>query len=496
MKCPDDTRTLITQSSVQISNFALRYRYFLDGSLGSRGRIGFGLNQAQTPEPVPSLKSSEIEPLRNRQKEQLRYLAPDGHFYCATSQLDWRMVVGLGSNHVQETNMTLDHVHGIPYLPGSAIKGIVRSWVIQEYFTDEEEATRDFQIGDSVALRQKKENFFTVFGSQKCAGQVQFLDALPNSHVHFNIDIMNPHFPDYYTGSDFPTDFQRLIQIYFLTLRNTHFRFLIAAKEAGPLQLARDWFTEAIANRGLGAKSAVGYGHFRELNDKTDELKYEFAEKLSLEDAYDIYRDKPAQRDDIYIDLKPLVDYFPKFAFIITEDICEIENIGDIDDIPELLIEADAGIVIPSEFGKWVYEKTKDKLFERELPTFPNLIYRSRFNTDFAHLSLDQRKLLQEKLLQIAIDSYQVINSNLPQNERSLLAERLIQIATELESGEVRINLSSDERKMFAEKLFESAVGLEDQTAIPESIDVEGGRTIICGGLENGNLILRRYTNQ
>ena len=71
-----------------------------------------------------NLKNSEIEPLRDRQTEQVRYLASNGHFYCATSQVDWRMVVGLGGNHVQETNMTLDHIHGIPYLPGSAFKGV------------------------------------------------------------------------------------------------------------------------------------------------------------------------------------------------------------------------------------------------------------------------------------------------------------------------------------------------------------------------------------
>ena len=496
-RCPSDTRLLVDNANVQISNFALRYWYFLDSSPDNHNRIGFGLNQAQTPEPVPSLQSSEIEPLRNRQKEQLRYLAPDGHFYCATSQLDWRMVVGLGSDHVQETNMTLEHIHGVPYLPGSAFKGIVRSWVIQEYFTDEKEATRDFQTGDSVDLRQKKENFFAVFGSQKCAGQVQFLDALPASGVHFDIDIMNPHFSQYYTGSEFPTDFQSPNPIYFLTLKGTRFQFLIVAQTAPLLILAKNWFDEAIASQGFGAKSAVGYGYFRELNDKTDELKYEFAEKLSLDDAYKIYSHQPDQQDTIYIDLDPLVDYFPKFAVIITEGICEIESIGGINDIPELLVEADAGIVISSEFGKWVYEKTRARLFEEVLPEFPNLVYRAPFRQTLRNSS--QRKLLQEKLLQIAINTRRMINNNLPQADRELLADRLIDTADNLAGGEVFTNLSSDEGNVLVERLFEIAEALLTEAieeTIPESIDVEGGRTIICGGLENGNLILRRYTNQ
>ena len=224
MKCPYDTYNLINRSGVEISNFALCYRYFLDWSTGSRGRIGFGLNQAQTPHPVRSLDSSEVEPLRNRQKEQLRHLASDGNFYFATSRIDWRMVVGLGSDHVQETNMTLDHVHGVPYLPGSAIKGVVRSWVIQEHF------------GNDEALATRDQDFLNVFGSQESAGKVQFLDALPASGVHFDIDIMNPHFSQYYTGSQFPTDFQQLNPIQFLTLKRTHFQFLIIAKTAPPSQ--------------------------------------------------------------------------------------------------------------------------------------------------------------------------------------------------------------------------------------------------------------------
>ena len=308
--CPLDTQDLVNQN--EISNFALRYRYFLKERV-EEGKVTFGL-QAQQPNEIPSLANSQIEPLRNRQTEQLRYLASNGHFYCATSQLDWRMVVGLGGDHVQETNMTLDHVYGIPYLPGSAFKGIVRSWVIQEYFgNDENLAMRDTEDGDSEDLRQKKKDFRAVFGSQESAGKVQFLDVLPASGVHFEIDIMNPHFSTYYTGSAFPTDDQRLIQIYFSTLKNTHFRFLILAKAAAPLQLAKDWFTEAIANLGFGAKSAVGYGYFREIDDKTEELKDEFSEKLSLNQAYPIYLNYPDQRESIRIDIEPLVSYASKF---------------------------------------------------------------------------------------------------------------------------------------------------------------------------------------
>ena len=511
MKCPLDTYNLINQSSVEISNFALRYRYFLNWSSGTGGRIGFGFNQAGTPQTPRDLERAEIEPLRNRQIEQLRYLASHGNFYCATSRIDWRMVVGLGSDHVQETNMMLDHVHGIPYLPGSAIKGVVRSWVIQEHFgNDEKLATRD-------------PDFLNVFGSQESAGKVQFLDALPASGVHFDIDIMNPHFSRYYTGSEFPTDFQSPNPINFLTLRGTHFQFLIIAKTAASLKIAKNWFTEAIKNRGFGAKSAVGYGYFRELNDQTNQLKYQFAKKLSLNEAYDIYYNQPDRRDAVYIDIEQLVDYFPKFAIIVGEEICEIESIGGIGDIHESLIEVEVEITIPSEFGKWVWEKTKDQLFERGLPAFPNLVYRRPFNRSLGNLSLDERKLLQDKLLQISSEFYYLLNSFSTErcedfqlrllqiqedleskkifaelNNRQSLIDGLGQIVDDLENDAGFVHLSPDNRELLREKLRElinEHGDAEDQWTFIQPnwfyiILPDTGR-IECGGIENGKLVLR-----
>ena len=123
--CPSDTSDLITDvndyvNRGQISNFALYYRYFLDefdNKFGlqiqdSTEALEF-VEDFTDPQKVFTGKNSILENLRNRQTDQLRYLASSGewlapgHFYCATSQLDWRLVVGIGSEHVQETNMTL-----------------------------------------------------------------------------------------------------------------------------------------------------------------------------------------------------------------------------------------------------------------------------------------------------------------------------------------------------------------------------------------------------
>ena len=82
------------------------------------------------------------------------------------------------------------------------------------------------------------------------------------------------------------------------------------------------------------------------------------------------------------------------------------------------------------------------------------------------------------------------------QNERGLLQENLLQIVEDLEAGTVFANLSPDEHNLLAQNLWEIAEDLENEKAIPESIDVEGGLMIVCGGIEDDKLILRRYTNQ
>lgn len=50
------------------------------------------------------------------------------------STLSWRMLIGLGASHPHETSMTLHHIYGVPYIPGSAVKGVTRHWSILKLF--------------------------------------------------------------------------------------------------------------------------------------------------------------------------------------------------------------------------------------------------------------------------------------------------------------------------------------------------------------------------
>lgn len=220
-------------------------------------------------------------------------------------KLQWRLIVGLGASHPQETSMTLHHIFGIPYIPGSALKGSSRHYMIWKFVDENEEELKSL-LGKSnfaelyakdksnfdelyakfleelnKALENKEnllvsiesigfEGFFKdlihIFGTQNRQGKIIFFDAYPIEEIKLKIDIMNPHYPDYYTKDKPPTDWQNPIPIKFLTVEDTKFRFYLAAKDKDQnlLNHARKILNDALLNYGVGAKTSLGYGLFEE----------------------------------------------------------------------------------------------------------------------------------------------------------------------------------------------------------------------------------------
>ena len=51
---------------------------------------------------------------------------------CVKAKTLWRLVVGWGTNPAFETGITLDHLLGFPFIPGSAVKGLLHRMAEQE----------------------------------------------------------------------------------------------------------------------------------------------------------------------------------------------------------------------------------------------------------------------------------------------------------------------------------------------------------------------------
>lgn len=235
--------------------------------------------------------------------------------------LQWRMVIGLGAVHPQETSMTLHHIYGIPYIPGSAVKGVTRHYRIWEIFeeifkdspekeleqvkclekilenadlTNKDESKRDDKLDKEnfkkkfkakkrkddktieISASEKLFNFLKkeqnkiiefqkIFGTQKKKGEVIFFDAYPVGDINLRLDVMTPHYAPYYSdskGKTPPADYHNPNPIKFLTVEKTKFRFYLASKDENLLNKAKDWLKEALDEHGIGAKTSLGYGIF------------------------------------------------------------------------------------------------------------------------------------------------------------------------------------------------------------------------------------------
>ncbi|MCS7299880.1 MAG: type III-B CRISPR module RAMP protein Cmr6 [Spirochaetia bacterium] len=204
----------------------------------------------------------------------------------------WRLVVGLGASHPQETSMILHHIYGIPYIPGSAVKGITRHWALtcfadkissqknSDFYKEIEQLSKGldggFKEGSlygnlSIQLLDKKvekeekielSDLVEIFGTQEQKGKVIFMDAYPVDEIKLEIDIMNPHYPDYYSGNKPPADCQNPNPITFLTVGKTKFQFCLLSKDNNLLNKATLLLEEALKEHGIGAKTALGYGIF------------------------------------------------------------------------------------------------------------------------------------------------------------------------------------------------------------------------------------------
>jgi CRISPR-associated protein Cmr6 len=183
---------------------------------------------------------------------------------------DWHFVTGMGNPHPVENGFSWHHTLAVPYLPGSAVKGLVRAWV--EIY---DEALEDKQ--------EKIKRLTTWFGTadkSKVAEQTGafiFFDALPKSKPTLICDIMTPHMGKWYEeGGNNPTlksdaipaDWHEPVPVHFLAVKNAEFIFSIAARnpssDAAELDLVFTALKNALEWLGAGAKTAVGYGYMTE----------------------------------------------------------------------------------------------------------------------------------------------------------------------------------------------------------------------------------------
>ena len=196
-----------------------------------------------------------------------------------TLVLTWRMVINLGEASVYETSILLHRNLSVPYIPGSALKGVTRCWAILKFASEYKRSPRELDEalakGKDLNLKLEDISFkdlIDIFGFQKMKGKVIFFDAFPiieNCSEHFiTLDVMNVHYRDYYTRGEIPGDWMDPNPVFFLAVEGLKFKFTFLAKKRykSLLDKAMALLIEALEKIGVGAKTSVGYGYFRRMS--------------------------------------------------------------------------------------------------------------------------------------------------------------------------------------------------------------------------------------
>jgi CRISPR-associated protein Cmr6 len=185
-------------------------------------------------------------------------LAERGAVFQAAEVLG-RLSVNLGSEAVLETSIALHRTYGVPYIPGSALKGLAAHYVL------------NYQDKEKWGRNSETKAFEFLFGDTTSAGYVTFYDALyiPNTGREQKAlwkDVITVHHSTYYQGNQPPADWDSPVPIPFISATG---KFLIAL--SGPAQWVKaafDILELALEREGIGAKTSSGYGRMRFENSK------------------------------------------------------------------------------------------------------------------------------------------------------------------------------------------------------------------------------------
>ncbi len=235
-----------------------------------------------------------------------------------------RLVVGLGTESTLETSITLHRLHGFPYIPASALKGLCHAVCLlalaktlgipptpmeralqalrsrppqsldpgihtlavftQDVRTSQLKAyaelstTYTLPTFEELEQHQDIQRFRRIFGTVERAGDVVFFDGIPTGNQSLiEADVLSPHFGEYYmhngdpTQRPAPSDDQSPVPTIFLVVpegRTFHFAVGVRrnmsndADAVACTELAQAWLWLALQEFGIGAKTAAGYGYF------------------------------------------------------------------------------------------------------------------------------------------------------------------------------------------------------------------------------------------
>ena len=242
---PRDTAQVVLRHEGTVTNLRSMMDHFLGFEL-SRNRIDLAADFNNYKALVVAF-DQQAELIAARYQ---RWLARVHYSGAATlhAHPEWRILVGSGGHKILDTGLTLDRTCGVPLIPSSSLKGIVR-----RYAEAVEEAPADlvsYLLGDE--------------NEESPPGDLAIFDGIPMAPPVLEREVLNPLLGDYYGGqSAIATDTISARPSFFLTLgRESRFAFAVASRSRDGLALEQgaEWLAQALQTLGVGAKTSAGYG--------------------------------------------------------------------------------------------------------------------------------------------------------------------------------------------------------------------------------------------
>ncbi len=240
------------------------------------------------------------------------------------ARLQSRMILNAAGGVLENGGMCLDRISGVPYIPGSAVKGCARRWAIQALAeadakvkpslmkdlalifgwgdqdwiggrNDKNQRRSDFEYAcgpDWQNVREKVASELLLFLGRRVnpekpawkqlphyAGSVCFLPSYPLQDPGIDLDIVCCHHKEYYGNPEAQkapdTESPEPIVFPVVSCAKTPvFAFALLPLRSCSAEYAakaRQWLKTGLETFGIGGKTHAGYGWFQDCSEETAE---------------------------------------------------------------------------------------------------------------------------------------------------------------------------------------------------------------------------------
>lgn len=204
------------------------------------------------------------------------------------AKLGGRLLINMAGGVQENAGMALDRCFGLPFIAGTAVKGLARSAALWDIKRETRPAERREKLrvalvafgfigqdiqgnGDFVwaaGAEMVREQALGISAEGSCKGILSFLPAYPTSEPKIVAEVLTPHpraeAAAYGDG--------KLVPVFFPAVeKGSHFGFAVVAtwrpealESVTPLlDQVENWLTEGLSLQGIGAKTGAGYGWFQ-----------------------------------------------------------------------------------------------------------------------------------------------------------------------------------------------------------------------------------------